>query len=481
MVAIGVCMIALIGFGIYKLITDGNKGYKFDRSHLDKYVEVTEEKNLLNDGASVYLDMSDGMNCAYASQQSKAMLQAVINRLAGISAIKFFGLADEKITSIEMSHTQLYNYMLNPSSYNKQKAPIEMTLKQIVENNQPSLLMSDFEEYNGGVIHKAAYAKKYFIEWLAKGFNISFYKWIFTEKGKVKNMFLAVFDDNANRLNSLVENAVKLTNPSIETFVLGSREFAYPTCSQYISLKQGGNYHNGNGLDVVTAVMENGGSNDYVSYAKPYASASGLPGQFAPLDNLIGAYAEYYPVGIRWNDAIANSKRMQETGVPDEDIYTHLLSNLFIDFEAQNGFAIEGIEVRTFDMMESMKSVAEGMVSENPINTNALMSIENPEINMFLTADMVSRSDLPKGWKEITIDFDEKFNGSFLGSHQSTDLIRANVVISRANPNLSEAQTFFSWEGNPSLADSVKETLSASSSSPVGRILYTYYIKSITE
>lgn len=478
MVGIGVCVIALIGFGIYKLI---NVEYKFDRSHLDKYVEVTEEKNLLKDGAAVYLDMSDGMNCAYASQESKAMLQAVINRLAGISAIKFLGLADEKITPIEMSHTQLYNYMLNPASYDKQKAPIEMTLKQIVENNQPSLLMSDFEEYNGGVIHKAAYAKKYFIEWLAKGFNISFYKWSFTEKGKVKNMFLAVFDDNANRLNSLVENAVKLTDPSIETYVLGSREFAYPTCSQYISLKQGGNYHNGKGLDVVTAVMENGGSNDYISYAKPFASASGVPGQFAPLDNLIGAYAEYYPVGIRWSDAIANSKRMQETGVPGEDIYSHLLSNLFIDFGAQNGFTINEIEVRSFDMNESMKSVAEVMSSGGSIDANNLSTIENPEINMFLTADMGDRLDLPRGWKEITIDFDEKFNGSFLGGHKSTDLIRANVVISRANPNISEAQAFFSWDGNPSLADSVKETLSASSSSPVGRILYTYYIKSITE
>ena len=99
------CVIALIGFGIYKLLS--KDVYTFDRSHLDKYVEVTEEKNLLNDGASVYLDMSDGMNCAYASQESKVMLQAVINRLAGISAIKFYGLADEKITPIEMSNTQL--------------------------------------------------------------------------------------------------------------------------------------------------------------------------------------------------------------------------------------------------------------------------------------------------------------------------------------------------------------------------------------
>ena len=49
--------------------------------------------------------------------------------------------------------------------------------------------------------------KKYFIDWLAKGYNITFYKWDFTEKEKSKHMFLAVFDDNANRLNSLIQNA----------------------------------------------------------------------------------------------------------------------------------------------------------------------------------------------------------------------------------------------------------------------------------
>lgn len=42
-------------------------------------------------------------------------------------------------------------------------------------------------------------------------------------------MFLAVFDDNANRLNSLIQNAAVGAAPQIRTFVLGSRDFAYPT------------------------------------------------------------------------------------------------------------------------------------------------------------------------------------------------------------------------------------------------------------
>ncbi|MCM1139106.1 MAG: hypothetical protein NC453_11110 [Muribaculum sp.] len=361
--------------------------------------------------------------------------------------------------------------MLNSHNYDKQKAPIENTLDRINKANQPALLMTDFEEYKGQGIEQAAYAKRYFIDWLAKGFNITFYKWAFIENGKGKSMFLAVFDDNFNRLNSLVNNAITLANQPIETYVLGSRDFAYPTSSNYISLKEGGNYHNSNGKDVVTNIMANGGSEDYISYTKPFASATGAQGHFAPLDNLLGVFAEYYPIGVNWSDAIKNSKRMQESGIKSEDLYTHLLSKLYIDFNAQNGYSIDGIEVRTFDMQSTMRAINQG---------DSIMP-DAPEVNLFLTADMKSVEGLPDGWKEIFIDFDEQFDGKFLGGFASTNLMRANIVISRVSPNISEAIDFFSWPGNPSLANSVKETLTASSSSPQGRILYTYFLKTLSE
>lgn len=475
-VVIALTMIAIIGGGVW-LFTH-NDGYSFQRSQLDKYVELTNAANVLEDGASVYVDMSDGMNSAYATPESKALLQATINKLAANKAIKFFGLANERITPMEMSHTELYNYMLNSASYNQQKAPIEATLNQIVKNRQPALLMTDFEEYKGSVIEQAAYAKKAFIDWLAMGFNITFYKWGFVEHGKQKLMFLAVFDDNANRLNSLVESAVKLTDPNIETYVLGSREFAYPTITRYPSLKQGGNYHNSKGEDVVTAIMENGGKEDYISYAQPYASAVGKPGQFAPLDVSLGAFAEYYPLGVSWTSAIKNASVMQEEGVPEEDKFTHLLSNLFIDFGAQSGFLIDGVEVRVFDMQPTMEAIynADKVVTFETVDT-----LPSSEINMVLTAGMQSAPDLGAGWNEIFVDFDDKFNGTFIGERPSTNLIRANVVISNATPEIDRVTSFFSWTGNPSLANSVKEALTASSSNPQGRILFTYYLKTIAE
>ena len=40
---------------------------------------------------------------------------------------------------------------------------------------------------------------------------------------------------------------------------------------------------------------------------------------------------------------------------------------------------------------------------------------------------------------------------------------------------------FFGWEGNPSLANSIRETLTAKQCNPEGRILFSYYLKTISE
>lgn len=467
----------VILIGIIVWLCTRTTGYSFRRAHLDKYIEMTKIINLLNDRASVYVDMSDGMNFAYSSNGSKMILQAIINKLAANNAIDFFELSDEKITPLELSHTQLYNYMLNSKSYAKQKAPIEKTLANIIDSSQPALLMTDFEEYKGGVIERAAYAKQYFIRWLSKGYNIYFYKWDFNENGKVKHMFLAVFDDNANRLNSLVNTAIATIGIPIDTYVLGGRNFAYPTSSNYLSLKQGGNYHNANGIDAVTAIAENGGPEDYVCYTKPYATASGAPGQFAPLDISLGTFAEYYPIGVKWEDALENAHRMQESGVPQEMRYTHLLRNLFINFSAQDGYQIDDIEVRVFDMYETMQAIA----NNDTLTIDVLDKINKPEINMILTASMLDDNSLHGGWKEICVDFDEKFNGKLIGGVPSSHILRANIVISKVSPKLEKAVDFFSWDGNPSLANSVKEALTADSTNPQGRILYTYYLKTISD
>lgn len=475
-IAVGFGVLAIIGAILWML--NRKTGYQFQRAHLDKYIELARGGNLLNNSASVYLDMSDGMIHAYATKENREMLQTVIDKLAATAGISFFELSKEDISQLDMTHTELYNYMLNPSSYaKKQMAPLEKSLSQIVEKEQPSVLISDFEEYSNGVIQKAAYAKKYFIDWLAKGYNITFYKWAFNENGQDKYLFLAVFDDNAQRLNSMVGNAVERINPDINKYVLGSKYFAYPTAVQYISFNKGGNYHSHEGKDNVTNVMENGGSEDYISYAKPYATASGTTGTYSPLDISLGTFAEYYPLGVNWKGAIENSaafKEIQDT----KDKFIHLLSGLSIDFGAQNGYSIDGIEARVFDMQATMEAIGNMLANGEKVDMEKINAIENPEINTVMTAGMQPSAS---GWANIYVDFDKQFDGTFPGGIPTTDLIRINIVISKAYPEIDEARQFFKWEGNESLSNSVIEALTAASSNPEGRILFTYYMKTLSE
>lgn len=469
-----VAAVAIIGIIIWKLIV-GPPYDEFKRADLDKYVEATQTINLLGGGAGVYVDMSDGMNYAYASSESQLLLQSIINKLAAEEVVSFTGMADGKLFPIELPHTALYNYIMNPANYKKQQAPVEETLKTILEKKQPALLMTDFEEYKGHQIEKAAYAKRVFIDWLADGYNIYFYRYPFTEKGKQKYMFITVFDDNAGRLKSLIESAIATSGTSIvDNYVLGSKDFNYPMSVDYASHVKGGGYHNVKGVDVVTNIQENGGPEDYYNYSQPYATSTGKGG-YAPINKAFGAKAEYYPVGVTWKEAVDNANAQKE--VSGEEIpYTHFLSHLYVDFKAQSAFDIEDVEARSFNMRETIKMVNDSTSVEELINR------KDPEIKVFLTASMEpnngTNENIPSWYEEISLDFNDEFTGTFPNQNTS-DLIRVNIVISKATPRIEATRSFFSWQDNPSLANSVIETITAGSSNPTGRILYTYYVKSL--
>ncbi len=340
--------------------------------------------------------------------------------------------------------------------------------------------MTDFEEYSGGMIQQAAYAKTAFISWLAKGYNITFYQWDYLEGSLAKKMFLAVFDDNADALGQMLATAISKSGVPLNRFVLGSNNFAYPMASSYPSLKQGGNYHNASGIDGVTAVIEDGSDVAYKSYSNPSASASGAQAKFASLDWKVGTRAEYYPLGVSWADAVTNAKALQENGVPSSDKFEHLFTNVAIDFQAQDGFDIQGVEVRVFDIQKPLEAILAAGDSTD-VETVRTLTEDCPEINEMLTAQIEPIARDGETWQLISIDFDEKFDGTFSAGILGTDVLRANVVISKASPRLAEAHSFFGWPGNMSLANSISEALTSSYASPVGQMIYSYYLRSYGE
>lgn len=469
----GIVILGLVIWGIVKII---GYDHSVSRESLDKYVELTNEPdNILGEGAGVYIDMSDGMNFAYSSPQSQDVLKAIVNKLAAVKGIEFSGLAEDQIFPLDYKHTALYNYILNAANYDKQRAPIEKALDEIIQKNQPALLMTDFEEYNGGMIQKAAYAKRAFIEWLGKGNNIYFYKWDFEEKGKDKHMFLAVFDDNANRLNSLVAQAIQGVRwDEVTSFVVGSKRFEFPLYSRYESIKQGGNYHNSEGKDFVTVVPdEDGSQNSYHSYFNLVADAAGA-GDFMPMSSSEGYAAEYYPLGVTWANALSNAKAQAEASA---DPYEHLISKLFVDFDAQSGYEIEGVEVRAFDIQSTLDTITNAINQQVTLNRKLITGIPNKELSEFLTVTTRESSGFP--FEEILLDFHPRFNGTISGIGNPANTIRANIVISKVELEEDKIKEFFSWADNSSLSESVKLALQSPACDFMGRVIFSYYFKAL--
>lgn len=470
--------IVIVGVGIWFFTrkTDG----AFSRATLDKYVEQQAElaPATLSPGAAVYLDFSNGMNYGYQSEGSSQALRSVVNKLTPLAeSIKFFELAEDKITPMEnMSQTALYNYIMSAGNYTRERAPIEAALRQIVDNNQPALLVTDYEEYNNGTIQLQPYATKYFISWLGKGNSIYFYKFDFNENGKEKHLYYTVFDVAGGELCSLVAQA--FLNPvlaGLDMFVIGGHDFSYPMYSNYISSTQGGTYHNENGKDIISGTVETGEAEAFTSYARPVAGVNGDK-NYKSVQTSLGTLAEYYPLTVAWSDILKNAEKMKQAGVPANMKYTHFLCNIFIDFNAQTAFKINAVEARAFVMDPVLaKFDPKGDIKKN----KAALEEESAEevLDVFTASFAPSTLPAAKGLDEISVDFDRRFNGSFSSGINPGALMKVNVVVASATPNLETAEPFFSWTGNPSLYASVKNTLESAEANPAGAVLISYYLK----
>lgn len=461
---VGICLVG--GLLWWALSSSDSSDFKVE--NIERYLSTEPTATALNDEVSVYIDFSNGMNSAFSSDESRVVLRDLINKLSGKQVnADFFSLANNNIQQLDGGQvTGLYNTIMNPKSFNNQSAPIEKSLQDIVAKKNKAVLITDFEEYNNGVIQQAAYAKDYFIQWLKDSFNITFYMWDYTEGSKNKKIFVAVFDDQANILGSQVAAAISQSKPQfISMYVLGGKDFAFPMATDYLAVNKGGNYHDENGKDIITQVIETGGELSFKNFNEPIASASGHSEPYSPLSYSYGSMAQFYPMGSEWELIVSDYKAVKET---NQDV--HILSKLYVDFAAQNGYKIKGIEARVFNARAISDSIPD-------------RGIDMPQIfDMFVAETIPSNIETSIGskWNEIVVDFDERFDGKrFPAGMNPSDLYRINIVISNALPWLDDATEFFGWEGNNSLVSSVLNTLQSDDVNPEGRVLMSYFLKTI--
>lgn len=472
--------------GLAGLFSCGGSG-GFTRSALDKYVEletvVANQQHAMNPGVSVYVDFSDGMNAAYGTPQSQEVLRKVVNALTDAKKQPdFFSLADSKITPLELPQTELYNAIMSGKNYTMPKAPIEETLKTIVEKSQSALLITDFEEYNGDKIQQQNYAKTYFIEWLKKGYNITFYKLDYKEKGKDKHLYFTVFDSQEDAFGEKIENVLSsYVGNGVDKFVLAGPQCSYSLATNYPSSIKGGSTHNASGEDLVSAVWEDGKEEAYITYSYNAPDMKGTP--YSAFKTYYGPLTAYYPFGSEYSDILSNIEATKEEGVEPADRFKNLISKLYVNFTVQNGFDIKALEVKVTDYQDSMTRFMERcdtLTQDKPDPTILEGLGEGKQVlDMFTVAiSPVELQELKgEGWNEILFNFDERFKGDTPPSMaDKKDLLKAEIVISEATPN-SDIDSFFAWPGNNSLSESVRNTLKDESVNPKGQVVATYYIK----
>lgn len=414
-------------------------------------------------GYDAYFDLSDGLLSAYAEQGISNSLSSVVNKITGDDDCKgVYTLKNSEISKCELRQTELYNYILAPGSY-KMIAPIEKSLAQITGGGKAALLVTDFEEYNGGVIQQQNYAKKYFIDWLSRGNRIVFFVFDYKEGAKDKHLYFTVFDTPEHLLLTNVELALEGNGATFKTFRLNNDEISLTT--SYASATMGGVYHDAEtGEDVVSLTKEDGEGDCYTIFE--------------------GMDAEFYPFLESMPNIVRNVTDAKDPDSGYDPVFTHLISGLKADFRAMSGYDVKSLDVRVSDVQDDYDKFA-GFYGFNKDGANAGDDGRVlPEFDYAAAPGRVSEvrdvfafaGSVDGGVADVAIDFRPGFSGSVANMPEG-DLLRVDVVIADCAPRYDALPALFEWDGNRSLVEAVRNTLQALP--PKGRVVYTYFVKCI--
>lgn len=458
------------------------------------------------DSIDAYFDFSDGMNWAYQNDTTKNILKDIVNKVINVNEAKIYSMADDKITLLSEKTTTLFNIIMSTSSYSQQFAPIEKTLARIIESDKNALLVTDFEEYTtDGKIQTAAFASKYFEEWLNRGYDIKFYITDYTESTMHKHLYYILFNTSSHTLQNKVEDAIKSQPQNYREFTLSTNPWELTT--NYKGAAYGGCYHDASLHDVVSGTDESGTTESYCNFNLEGNVATILQNAlfFKSTDRL---NAEYYPMGASWYDIVKNAESARQ--LSGNERFTDLLRGLFVDLSIQDSYIVSRLDVIATDVQQDMDNYinslmpqivgtpemvddGEGGLVASPTNKQALYYDErgnvrpefiyNPQTPAQIHDAFVLNQELFKNTMnadpskiEIGIDLKPEFSGK-IGGYNQGDIIRLDVVIAECEPNISELSSLFSWSGNSNLADAIKNTLQ--NLKPENRVIYSYFVKTL--
>lgn len=463
-----------------------------------KMNNVIEESKIVKGKYSIYYDLSDGMKYAYQNNTLRDYLSDITNGINGSWDV--YGLVTGKIDPIRERGGELYQKVM-AEPYTDIKAPIEESMKDIVRNQRPSLIVSDLEEYqtiNGRteIQHRQAYAKNYFSQWLRMGGQIYFFVMDYKEPivksasvMKDKHLFFVAFDNAEGDVREFVEKAIAIRPKSYRTFNLSSNTYSIST--EYAKATQGGNYHDSKGEDIVSDVNEDIKKGDCFINSSEFNW-------------------EFYPCYVSWKDILKNAKNMQNPEIAKLDQYKHFLSKLFITFEDEDAFKIENLDITVTNIQKDFGSYSNYMNATqckpsvnvidgetvvdfsacpkgkdyydergNLLSQNEYKKDDGKKVEDMFVVSMNETNE--KGKYEICVDFSDRFTGEN-ANVQREDMLRLEITLGNANKgDIRNMEKNFIWQDvddkNEAIFQSILNTLNDPEINPKGKLVYTYYVR----
>ncbi len=472
-------------------------------SRVENYFDNTlgEKANPKSGNPVVYVDFSDGLIQAYTSNpENKSIIQAITNKFVSKDIKwKALGIKTGEITDLEFESNELFNKVTDPNSYVGLMAPIQTALNEITNSKNDALLITDFEEFTpDGVEQMENYAKKYFINWLSKDNSISFFYTNFKEKNKKtkittdKHLFFTIFTHGKSNENSLITQIVDAFKGRFNPKRFDLTNNPYTLSNEY-----GGKELTGIGMDLQKQVTS---SYNGLNFKKPFEFIN------------IGKYNWEY-----LDKTIKNPKYK-------DDIF---LSKLFLNTSNESSYKLSKLEVKVYDVTDDY--IKYNKCYEAATNFKPVTIKDKNGKNVFdekackpiakLCYDPKT-SQLKSEWlysynKEIT-PIDEVFmlnQDLFINNKKDhadkvelqikmhtnyklekiknpNSLLRLDIVIEDCVFNDSNPQLLdFQWKSctvktqpiNTSISESIRNTLQDPQVLPKGKVLYSFYIKTLNK
>lgn len=450
---------------------------------------------------AAYFDFS-GVYIAYNDPQTAQTFTGITQKVTGsLEHYDLYSLANDKIKKLKdadlHSAANIFAQLHNPAAQGQLYAPIEKTLKKIVDENRSALLVTDYEEYTPGhQIYQQAYATPYFEEWLKRGKDITFFVTNYNEGTLSKHLYYTVFDDERHSLLNEIEDGLQGKPVNYHKFTLSMHNYSVSpvsggTSGAYAGPCIGGTYHDQNGEDVVTASVEDGTDEGF--------------------NPLVGVRAELYTFEENWEAIVQNARDMQDSEIPVQYRFRHLFQNLYADFSNVDSYKIKSLAVRLTDIGEDFElyqkwltamrykpqvKIVEGEKQVDVPNESSDFYDEQGRLKseydyqvkgrnipdvlgvVFFDQNLYNKTFVASHGKntELAVNLNPHFNGTIGGNEEPSGLYRIDIVVTDAEPNLGgQIDELFSWTGNTSLSSAIRNVLQHCN--PKGSSVYSYFIR----